>query len=509
MKSRFQWYDSIFILLLCYLLVLQIQAIWPFTVDDMYISLRYARNWAAGDGLVWNLNAPPVEGYSNFSFVVLGALSLILKGNPVVVLKMAGFIGLLLTCIFIYLISRFWFGRQESLIPCIALLLYKGQIIWSVSGLETTVYQAFICAAVYFIFRGLGYGLYFDQRSDGHVPLRKTHNISLIFAGLFLSLSGITRPEAPALMLLFFLLICWDKPKNGVKEHWRGVVFFGLSLCFFYLPYFFWRWHYYGFLFPNSVYCKGFTKTLTSLDLQYLKFVWPFAALAIPACIKAKDKRHYFLWLPSIIYLLMLIDADPVVAFYNRLFLPAFVLLLPLALQGLSQILLYFFKNRDGFYVFALFFTSFMLLGLFMPWMTLSQYRYFSENPVRGEALRLQVGQWLGEHADPHDTVVLGDSGLIPYLSRLNFIDSYCLNNVVMAHYTEAQRYAQFCHQILLDKPDIIILTSLLEGGEITYAPSDDCLKILLNNHNGYKLNKIFTTEYPSALYRYELFTKF
>ena len=51
---------------LIYYFILQIRAIWPFTIDDMYISLRYANHWAEGYGLVWNIGEPPVEGYSNF-----------------------------------------------------------------------------------------------------------------------------------------------------------------------------------------------------------------------------------------------------------------------------------------------------------------------------------------------------------------------------------------------------------------------------------------------------------
>lgn len=503
MKRGFRWYDSLFIVLFFYLLVLQIQAIWPFTVDDMYISLRYARNWAAGDGLLWNIGSPPVEGYSNFSFVVLGALSLLLKSNPIFILKTAGFAGLLCTCYFLYLLSRFWFAKRESLIPCIILLLYKGQIIWAVSGFETTVYQAFICGAVYFIFRGLGYELYPGKRGP-------SRNSSFIFAGIFLSFAGLTRPETPAFMVLFFVLMCWDRPDADRKKHLKGIACFIVTLLICYLPYFLWRLHYYGFLFPNSVYCKAFSESFSyELDLNYLKFIWPFAVLSIPACIKSPDKRHYFLWLPSIVYLFLLRDADPVVAFDNRLFLPVFVLLIPLALKGLAEIVFVFFKNRTESAVPVLYLVSLVLLGLFMPGMTLSQYRYFSENPVRGEQLRMSVLHWLSEHSQSGDKVVLGDSGMIPYFSHLHFIDSYCLNNLAMAQYPDKQRYEQFCHRILNEKPDVIILTSLLKEGEVIYTPSDACLKVLLNNQSAYKLSDSLSVVNPDSEYRYEMFTNF
>src|SRR4051812_8768436 len=41
-----------------------------FTIDDAYISFRYARNFAHGDGLVYNLGER-VEGYTNFLWTVI------------------------------------------------------------------------------------------------------------------------------------------------------------------------------------------------------------------------------------------------------------------------------------------------------------------------------------------------------------------------------------------------------------------------------------------------------
>ena len=39
-------------------------------VDDAAISMAYAANWVAGHGLVSQPGMPPVEGYSNFLWVV-------------------------------------------------------------------------------------------------------------------------------------------------------------------------------------------------------------------------------------------------------------------------------------------------------------------------------------------------------------------------------------------------------------------------------------------------------
>ncbi|STY28798.1 LphB [Legionella wadsworthii] len=502
MKSGFRWYDSLLILLFFYLLVLQIQAIWSFTIDDMYISLRYARNWAAGEGIVWNLHAPRVEGYSNFSFVVLGLVTILLKGNPVLVLKWAGLLGLILTCYFLYLISRFWLPKRKSLLPCIALLFYKGQIIWATSGLETAVYESLICGSLYFCLRGMGYNL--SPRSRGH-----SLNVYFVASGIFLTLAGMTRPEAPAIMMLFFILICWDRPIKESRHYWQGVAFFCFTLILFYGPYLIWRLAYFGFLFPNSVYCKGLFQSYSlSLDIHYLKLIWPLIILALPALWKAKDKRHNFLWVPSVIYLILLIDSDPVVAFYNRLFLPAFTLLLPLMTQGLYILLHSIRKKEDTLFALMFNISFYLILFIFIPAMSLKEYRYFSQNPIKGEELRGRVVDWLNLHASSKDWVVLADSGLIPYASPLNFIDSYCLNNLEMAHYPAKYRYELFCKNIFNLQPAFIILTSLVEKGWAVYTPSDVCLKQKIHKNNQYHLIKTFVTAPSDSSYHYEIYER-
>lgn len=498
MKRSFVWYDFLLIALFFYLFILQVQAIWPATIDDMYISLRYAKHWANGYGLVWNINEAPVEGYSNFSFVMLGAVTLFFNFNPVLVLKLAGVVGLFFTCVFIYLLTRFWFDRRVSLLPCVFLLFYYGQIFWALSGLETAVYEALVAASVYFAFKGLGYQLYPNLRGE---PRRS----SFVLSGILLSLAGLTRPEAPGLMVLFFILICYDQAKSFLRQYWQGVGLFCLMILILYVPYFLWRWHYYGLLFPNPVYCKGISTDLVpTLDLNYLNLIWPFALLAIPVCCLATDKRHYFLWLPSVLYLILLMRADPIVAFYNRLFLPAFVLMLPLALQGINYLIKIYTKKVDELFLFIV---TILISLVFIPFMTLDGYREFTQNPRHGEQLRAQVLGWLSRHASSGESVVLGDSGFIPYMSNLRFIDSYCLNNRSMTEYPNKNRYELFCQNILAAKPQYIILTSLTTQSKVIYTPSDACLKNLFNTNSSYHLIKEFKTTSLDSTYRYELYS--
>ena len=56
-----------------------------FVTDDAYITFRYARNWAEGFGLRYNLGEHvPVEGYSNFLWTAVCAAFVRLGLDPVV-----------------------------------------------------------------------------------------------------------------------------------------------------------------------------------------------------------------------------------------------------------------------------------------------------------------------------------------------------------------------------------------------------------------------------------------
>ena len=437
---------------------------------------------------MWNIGEPPVEGYSNFSFVVLARLAIALGINPAYFLKSLGVLGLFFTSTAIYRLSRFWFSPLMALIPVIWLLAYRGEMIWSVSGLETTVYQALLAYAVVFLLKGL-------KSSPQHMA----------FAAFLLAIASLTRPEAPILMAIF-MVFAWFLDQSDSRAGLKMFVSI-FMLCF--VPYFLWRWHYFGRLFPNPVYCKGLTEGYDfTLIKQYLTLAWPFMALAVPAIWFSHDKRHYFLWLPSIVYGVLLIGASPLVAFDNRLFLPAFALLLPLSLQGLQSVWVYVLKRQDQGIDIAVYGAALLLLYFCIPTLSLSGFRHFSQNPQAGERLRLQVTDWLVKNTDPASPVVLADCGLIPYLSPHRFIDSYCLNNAEMTLGLRSNMYHHFCNQMMLIKPNVIILTALIQGEKITYSPADQCMSLRLKKHSQYQLKAQFSTGSKGVFYRYEIYQK-
>jgi arabinofuranosyltransferase len=68
---------------------------WPFVTEQTLISLRYAERFANGHGLTFS-DGEPVEGYSNFLFIVLSAVAQRFGADALASARFLGFIGVLL-----------------------------------------------------------------------------------------------------------------------------------------------------------------------------------------------------------------------------------------------------------------------------------------------------------------------------------------------------------------------------------------------------------------------------
>ena len=514
MNTKKMVWGAAFALLLVYLFVLQIAAIWPFTIDDMYISLRYAKNWSDGNGLLWNIGEPPVEGYSNFLFVCLAALSMKLGLDPVLVLKMAGILGLVFSVTALYGLSRFWFSRALAVIPALWLLVYRDEMVWVASGLETTWYQALLLGAAYALLRGLGY-------QSVPTPRGTMRQGYWIMAAVLLALAGLTRPEG-AVIAAVFLGIAYCNLPDRSSSSWRCLVWAAGVFALLYGTYFIWRWHYFGLLLPNSVYCKGFAAAhWLVLDKAYLKVAWPFLLLGFwGAADKSqplhgrKDKRLYFLWVPSVLYLIFLARADTVSAMAQRLFLPAFAFVLPLALLGVYRIA----RTVDGWsnaqkptgFVERGCLIGALWIGLFgLPISSLAQLVYYTEQPRLGDGLRVQLIDWLSQHVVSRDHIVMADSGMVPYQVSAHFEDSYCLNNKSMARLSYAKMFDAVCFKTLQEKPAVIVLASLIDNKQFYYMPADQCLKAHLTNNPAYQKPIVLQKKAANGIgYRYEVFAR-
>ncbi len=103
----------------CLQLVIACYHAWAFTTDDAYISWRYAFHLVHGDGLRWNPASAPVEGYSNFSWVMLAALFIKLGWPIATAIKYFACLSLVATLVFLYQLSRTFLSPLPATLPYI------------------------------------------------------------------------------------------------------------------------------------------------------------------------------------------------------------------------------------------------------------------------------------------------------------------------------------------------------------------------------------------------------
>lgn len=480
---------------------------WPFTADDAYITLRYSQHFAEGYGIVWNIGEPPLEGYSNFSYMFLGAL-LFYPAHyfhiPIITIFHAFSLCCFMTSMgVIYRIMRLWVSPLIALLPLILLLLIPGALWWTISGLETAFFQLLILLTVYSLLR------------------EKT-----LAAGFWMAAAGLTRPEAALFFLVFGLILLTQQKTLFSRALLRYVGAFTLI----YLPYFLFRLYYFGHFFPNPIACKCLDAVHpTTLFFDYLQIALPFlAASSFILWVKPQttQQTHYagissiphitlssaflYLCIPPLICLFMLYGVDPIVGYFNRYGQPFLSLLVISSVLGLHQLNQLIKNNMSKDKLTLLFFIVFFALSLAIEIDFIPKEAKAAALYVKRNAMRMNLAQWMKKQNSKSTvdnpvsyttpSMVVGDCGIVPFLlPQTEIIDSLCLNSREMTSPAIHRSYPLFIDWILHQKkPDYIILTRLRWSGNTEYYwPVFE--KLLLNDSN-FQTHYHFIKRFSSSL---------
>ena len=232
-------------------------------VDDAGISFAYSKNLASGYGLVSQPGALPVEGYSNFTWVVLLAPSFWVGAfDPTVTPKVVSW-GLVL-CTFVVMdraLARLGFGQTPSLVVLNLLAFNTSFVVWTSSGLENALYVLAISSLLYVTLRVV------------RAPLRTPDAIT---AGLLASFIAMTRPEGILFTTPYVLIAVWAKWADLVNaEHLKDarlhLVWHLFTLVGTYSAFMLFRWLYFEDVVPNTYHVKGGPKLATLVDLVSLQ----------------------------------------------------------------------------------------------------------------------------------------------------------------------------------------------------------------------------------------------
>jgi arabinofuranosyltransferase len=256
---------------------------YQFLNDDAFISFRYADQWARRGEVSYN-TGERVEGYTNFLWVALLSGARWLGGDiPKWSLILGGLFGL--SSLLITLgAPRFLWGPSppdhplerwtQGWIGATLLALSPSFCCWSSGGLEVQLFTATLTCGTLLTLSAWGR------------PLAPRASL----AGAVLALAAMTRPEGVlffGLLGLYRLGMHIGARRPPTPSDWR----WGLSFATLYLPYYGWRWIYYGFPLPNTYYVKVGAPNFWTPGLRYLVSWW---------------EAHPWLWLTLVLSALLI-----------------------------------------------------------------------------------------------------------------------------------------------------------------------------------------------------------
>ena len=390
------------------------------TVDDAFISFRYAHNLVQGHGLVFN-PGERVEGYTNFLWVILSAFSMWLSLNPEIFAKIIGLLASVGTIAAVVRLSP----KPDNY----RLLVYAAPIllavnpsfaVWATGGLETPLFTCLVTWGLLLAAKGM---------EKDTLPLS---------SALLLAFAALTRPEGVLIAGLVFVFAIALGIKNNSLA--RNTAFWLPVFAAVYLPYFIWRFIYYGALLPNTFYVKvdpGGSQLFRGLvySHRFLAATGYWAIVGLIGLVWIKKTRFVpALGWPLLLYVFYIIyiggDGLPM----YRFFVPGLGIFFILVSRGLAGWLA---KGARWKPIWAVMTIALLLTASYsmIPSYRGPDYNYVMQDRSEVDGWK-EIGKWFKANSKPDDSIAVIPAGAIPYYSELKTIDMLGLNDVTIGRKT-------------------------------------------------------------------------
>ena len=455
--------------------------VFPWTLDDPFISFRYAFFLNHGQGLVFN-PGERVEGYTNLLWTLWSAFGMILGFNPLCWSKISGvLLGLGCLRLLYRLGERIYPGNEsrKALIASLLILLTGASFwwgLWMLGGLETPLFSFLI----------LGTAWRFSQEALN--PQKKP------IAGFLASLLILTRPDGAVWILA--LLICLGVFSFFWKNQKRNLTVYALSIFFVVVGYSLFKLSYYGQILPNTYYAKvsDFSEDI-KLGFFYISnalYISLGTWLLYPKV--ALDPQHQPMgpsWLPVLLVVFLLFgwlrllvvnkENKPLILFLfmgwggylcfillsSGDWMPGFRFIVPVLPLTIIPILGFLFPINNFLgrvaSIFAIIF--FLFSGMFIqknycqrqiPWIRSIAYR-FSCGPQ--ESPYLDLANWIKKNLKKGSLIAFSEAGIVPYYCpKFLFLDYLGLTDPYISHLHGSIHQKTDPSYILSRKPKAIIL---------------------------------------------------
>ncbi len=457
------------------------------TVDDAFITFRYAENLARHGALTWNVGADPVEGYTGIALPLLIAAGLRLGIDPIVVSHAIGLLSLLVAALALDRVARaLGASLLARALALLALLAHPSLPAHVTSGLETMLFAAALLVTQWTLWRAL-------EARGGAAPRTET---LLLLAALGTCL---VRPEGFLMAALAAVALTVDRAREGAAAVRGWIVRLAGFLVLPLALYVAWRWNYYGRPLPNTYYAKqaasfpdpGALADLLLFSRRYL--AGPALALLLLAVVAAIALRRSprrrssppaarafpifaavvvgFAGLTALKYLGSILAMN----YSHRFWMPLFISLLPLAAAAVDRgfrALAVLRVDRPAVALGAA--ALLVLIGLAQLAVMAREFprevrtarsyqQLLEQSHLRIGRLLAAVSPALG--TDPPVLVTVRDAGAIPYLSRLPTVDFGLLNDEYLGAAPRSER--EMADYFFASRPAFVTMTGFNDRGPI------------------------------------------
>ncbi len=417
--SRLDWLLILFLVLITVGYVARGARLSAPPAEDAAMLMRYATHLAQGHGIVWNIGEKPVDGATDFLFMVMVAGLIGMGLSAEVAVRLLVFLAHVLNVVLVYYALRSLFGATWwlAVVPAFFLAVATGPI-YITTCFGAPVFALFASLSWFFALRAILWG---------------SSPANALGFGLFSLITGLVRPEGVILTLLMVVAAL-------ILRGWRGAVALVLAWVIFVVGlgaiYFLWRWHYFGYPLPNPFYKKGGgTLHLDGLRDSYTMlraFSLPFLLLYLGGLLFRETRRLLIgLLIPPVGFATAFILISSEMNLAGRFQYPA----LPLILMGVypaAQVLwrqLQPEPRREPLRPAHLY----MLFAVLLLLLTYCRQAFYRSSFYPDG--RAEVAKSLAQYRSKGYWMAVTEAGLLPFYSGWNAIDTWGLNDQWIAHH--------------------------------------------------------------------------
>jgi arabinofuranosyltransferase len=429
---------------------------WGFPLDDPWIHLTFAKNLVHYGSFSYFKNEIVTSGSTSPIYTLILALLFIFSSNEFII---SYFLGIFFSALSIFFIFKLFSSHFKSLpllgVSAILVAAIQPKLnLISVSGMETTMFIAFL-TMIFFFYR--------------------TKN--LIWLGVVLGLTVWCRPDGlliwVAIIIDYFIQTKYLKSHNEQIESafWskREFILSFIIAGSLIILYFGFNYVLSGEILPNTYRAKLeyyhnnqpsyflFNDVIKYFSSKEFIIIWiPFLIGLITALVDLIKKRRneyyvYFLFVLGfiLIYYLML----PFSHRFGRYLMPVIPFYILTSFHGIRIIIDFLLSKKISVGLINLLFSAFALICIILSWKELNNNRIeYIELCQYHNDRHVAAGRWLKQNTLEDDVIATHDIGAIAYYSERKIIDMAGLVTPELITHINDKNYSSFLNNYFAQK---------------------------------------------------------